>query len=297
MVLWCVLASLYFGFSVGQSCNSLQCVTCEFCSVTSQSVCPVNTESGDGAVSVRECLCVPGAQVNVSNQGLACALCLAGSYAASSGMTACTLCGVGTYLPGTGSFLASDCLGCPAGTFQGGTGATAVSSCSSCGVGTYSVSVGASSSSTCVPCNVGFYSLAVGAPNISTCQKCGVGFYCSTVGTAPAPCTGLSSNAYWISTGTTPSNCAWVCSPQYYMNSTANSDNVCVICPKNSQCQDNILTPCPPPSVSPIGSSSYLNCSCPAGTSGVVTGPTQDAATCTPCSKGMFCPGLPCKCD
>ena len=286
MVLWCVLASLYFGFSVGQSCDSLQCVTCEFCSVTSQSVCPVNTESGDGAVSVRECLCVPGAQVNVSNQGLACALCLAGSYAASSGMTACTLCGVGTYLPGTGSFLASDCLGCPAGTFQGGTGATAVSSCSSCGVGTYSVSVGASSSSTCVPCNVGFYSLAVGAPNSSTCQACGVGFYCSTVGTAPAPCTRLSSNAYWISTGTTPSNCAWACSPQYYMNPTNTS---CVSCPTGSWCTSNVVNQCPLNSNSPALSSVQNQCTCQGGYYGNGSNPAR--SPCVVCPSGSWCGG------
>jgi hypothetical protein len=104
------------------------------------------------------------------------------------------------------------------------------------------------------------------------------------------PCLGCALNAFapqWNSTGcgaATTCPAGWWADPVY----SASSDNVCVICPIGSQCQANTKTLCPPPSVSPIGSSSYLDCSCPAGTSGVVTGPTQDAATCTPPADNIF---------
>jgi hypothetical protein len=46
---------------------------------------------------------------------------------------------------------------------------------------------------------------------------------------------------------------------------------------------------CPPPSISPIGSIAFTNCSCPAGTYGRVSSATF--ASCLPCPQGAFCEG------
>ena len=87
-----------------------------------------------------------------------------------------------------------------------------------------------------------------------------------------------------------------VCAPGYYAVSACNTtDNtVCAICPANSQCGGGTRTACPSPSVSPAGSQSFVNCSCPQGMRGQVTSSTN--AQCYPCETGVFCPGQVCTC-
>lgn len=134
-------------------------------------------------------------------------------------------------------------------------------------------------------------------PDGGPCSLCLQGTYKNNTGSNA--CTGCAANTYMPFFGSTSclptTNCpaGWWANPAY----NAVSDNVCQRCPENYQCQANTRTICPPPSVSPVGSSSYLNCSCPAGTFGSVTGPAANAATCTPCSQGMYCPGTVCQCS
>jgi hypothetical protein len=52
---------------------------------------------------------------------------------------------------------------------------------------------------------------------------------------------------------------------------------------------------CPPPSVSPEGSSAFTNCSCPVGTYGRVA--SALLATCLACPQGSFCTGVAQQCS
>jgi hypothetical protein len=56
-----------------------------------------------------------------------------------------------------------------------------------------------------------------------------------------------------------------------------------------------VAVACPPPSVSPVGSMAFTNCSCPAGTYGRVTSPTF--ASCLACPQGAFCAGVAQQCS
>ena len=65
-------------------------------------------------------------------------------------------------------------------------------------------------------------------------------------------------------------------------------------CPANTFTNGQSCTPCPGPSVSAPGSTTYLACACPPGTMGNVTSSTS--ATCAPCPVGSFCRGVACAC-
>ena len=107
---------------------------------------------------------------------------------------------------------------------------------------------------------------------------------------------GCLAGSTYSGSGATPCTKCSLCDPGYYVDSpcTATSDTECAPCPANYQCSNGIKVACPLPSVSPVGSSTFLNCSCPAGTAGWVT--DTDTALCTPCLPGLYCQGSSCQC-
>ena len=265
-----------------QQCTAPQCssAACSTCSVAGSFACPTNSATiVAGATTLSSCTCVLGAK-GPSN-GVACTLCLAGTYASTTGNTGCTSCSAGTYLTDTGATSSSTCISCETGTWSSTTGA---SGCSSCGAGFYSGAVGAVTSGTCQSCAVGTYSLATTASSISTCVACPVDQYCSTPGTGPLPCTNAPSNAYYISPGTTATNCQWACSPQYSL-----SGGACVSCPANNWCISNMQYACPTNAVAPASSSSQNACMCAPGFygNGTIIGTSQ----CIQCQAGSYCGG------
>ena len=107
---------------------------------------------------------------------------------------------------------------------------------------------------------------------------------------------GVCSKKTYSSSGVPPCAACATCGAGYYVTSpcTTTSDTECAPCPANYQCSNGIKAACPIPSVSPVGSSTFLNCSCPAGTAGWVT--NTDTALCTPCLPGQYCQGSSCQC-
>ena len=182
----------------------------------------------------------------------------------------------------------------------------------------------------CPPCSLGNY-----CPVGSVAQlSCPVGSYCSTPSLPATPCTANSycsststnvcpgntvsppysstylsctcpAGYYGSVTSTTTSNCA-LCSLGNYcpLGSVAQlscpvgyscSGGVATPCPANSICSSNAAQVCPGNSVSPPLSSTYLNCTCPAGYSGSVTSITT--SNCALCVPGQFCPGSSQSCN
>lgn len=261
----------------GQQCSLSQC-SCSFCSVANSTTCPINSRTTvAGASSISSCICIQGAIAPTN--GVACTLCGTGTYANTTGLTVCQQCPVGTFLTATGATSAFNCTWCGAGTYQV---AVASSGCTQCNAGTWSTAVGASSASVCTACVTGTYSTGTGAT--SNCTACPVGQFCSTVATAPAPCTMLVSNAYWISTGVNTTNCQWACSPSYWLSSGS-----CVGCSANSWCSANTQNTCPINSISLALAGSQNQCLCAAGYYG--DGSVSGTSPCNLCFAGYWCPG------
>ena len=275
--------------------NGGPCTLCpkdSVCLSGNLTTCAANSQAPAG--SSGNCSCIPGfysAQV-----GGPCQQCPANSYCA--GGVAITRCASNQAVSPAGSALASSCycdvgylgvnnsacatcpadnwcyLGvsypCPANTNTGGvTGQSYYWQCL-CASG-YVGSNGIS----CTPCAPGSYKPVRG--NGTTCQACDPNTFVSTPGASS--CAAATS-----------------CPGGQYANpaTTSIADNVCVPCMPSYFCQANIQTPCPGGSVSPPNSTTFLNCSCPAGTAGQVSG--ADTGQCDPCSLGQFCPGIPCTC-
>jgi TNFR/NGFR cysteine-rich region len=202
--------------------------------------------------------------------------CIPGSTYSTSGTTPCIPCGAcgdNTYRSGTCTItrktVCTDCTTCGNGKFMISACSyyldTVCRNCTVCGAGQYASSACTGTTDTVCP----------------NCLVCGAGQYASSV------CT-TSSN-------TVCPTCT-VCGTGNYTSSacSATSDTVCGVCPSNSYCPNGVVSrACPGTSISPQGSSSFLNCSCPAGTSGTVTAQT---ASCSQCSPGSFCSGLSCQC-
>lgn len=197
-----------------------------------------------------------------------------------------TCCPVGTYLNSSGWCTNSTPVVCPIGQYNNGL------SCQNCtnagGNGVY-VQSGTNSTNCPICCNAGYYLSGF------VCLVCGSGQYSAQNSTR---CNACPSNSNSPAAAVSVIQC--VCNIGFFRNV---SDNSCQQCPRDYFCRDNSISPCPFPtgklllkSVSPVGSSSYLNCSCPAGTFGAVTGTGPNNATCTPCNQGRFCPGTVCQC-
>ena len=195
-------------------------------------------------------------------------------------------CPVGTYLNFSGWCTNSTPVVCPIGQYNNGI------SCQNCtnagGNGVY-VQSGTNSTNCPICCNAGYYLSGF------VCLVCGSGQYSAQNATR---CNACPSNSNSPAAAVSVTQC--VCNIGFFKNV---SDNSCQLCPRDYFCRDNLISPCPFPtgkpllkSVSLVGSSSYLNCSCPAGTFGAVTGTGPNNATCTPCNQGRFCPGTVCKC-
>ena len=189
---------------------------------------------------------------------------------------------------------------------------TVCSACKACGTGNYISSTCSATSDTvcsaCGSCSTGYYGTPCTATSNTVCGACST---CSTGQYPSSPCNATSntvcsncktctpSTQYVSSPCTTTSNtgCSTcdVCGAGYYTSvaCTGTTNTGCGVCPSNSYCKNGVVTACPGKSISPQGSSSFLNCSCPTGTSGTVTAQT---ATCSQCSPGSFCSGTSCQC-
>jgi TNFR/NGFR cysteine-rich region len=247
--------------------------------------------------------------------------CSVGTYS-SSGAPPCAACGTCT----SGYYISSSCTAttntvcsacggdCSAGTYSPAFCAACIP-CATCGAGQYVGSPCTATSNTgcvaCGSCTSGHYisSPCTGGTNTvcSACGACSAGTYSATpcTGTTTtdagcSPCATCGAGQYVGSPCTATSNTACracsVCGPGHYVSSpcTGTSDAVCALCPAMYHCQGTSQTACPPPSVSPAGSSSFLNCSCPVGTAGRVT--DAGTALCSPCLPGWYCPGSGCQC-
>ena len=281
--------------------NASGCQLCPpnfFCDSGKLDTCPANKQSKSGSSGI--CTCNAGFYSNVS--GGICKQCPANSWC--EGDIHIANCTAKALSPAQSvSYLACYCDKGYEGKFN--------QSCAGCPVGTWcymgekyncpvnSTSPALSSYTVNCSCNPGST-----GPDGGPCSNCLPGTYKNNTGSNA--CTGCALQTFRPTEGATsclPTNdCprGWWPNPPY----TAVSDNVCQYCPRDYFCRDNARSPCPFPtgnlilkSVSPVGSSSYLNCSCPAGTFGSVTGPAANDATCTPCGQGMYCPGTVCQCS
>jgi hypothetical protein len=228
-------------------------------------------------IAIMKCSVV-GYGVNTSS-GM-CSQCAANTYSVSgscvvcpaksssvAGSTSCTIfiCPAGNY------YISRTIIQCASGTYFTGIDATV---CTQCELGTFSTAIGATLKSTCMQCTKGTYATQTASVG---CSKCGTGMYSSGLGASSVDmCLSCDSGSY----------------------SSAMGSDACILCPSNTFCPQSYMQPiiCPGNSTSPTSSTSYLNCTCPAGTSGFVANATY--GLCALCSVGLFCvgTGLVCGC-
>ena len=193
------------------------------------------------------------------------ALCTAGSYASSTGLSACSTCGPGFFsLPN-----ASACLNCAPGAYGPSAG---LSQCFTCGPGTFANATGLSA---CVDCGLGQFSASNAT---SACTSCAAGTYGN--GTRLVSC--LSCDAGTATTSAGLSACS-ACDPGYFSFAVA---SVCLNCAPGAYGPSAGLTQCPTcgPGTysSTIGQSVCLDC-----------GPGRFSAgnastVCTKCAIGTY---------
>eukprot|EP00698_Gefionella_okellyi_P007559 TRINITY_DN1855_c0_g1_i3.p1 TRINITY_DN1855_c0_g1~~TRINITY_DN1855_c0_g1_i3.p1 ORF type:complete len:3930 (+),score=866.22 TRINITY_DN1855_c0_g1_i3:1305-13094(+) len=196
------------------------------------------------ATSVSECTnCSVGTySSNIgASSGTTCSVCTAGTFSLNAGATsasACVSCTRGYYCEGGSSAQA-----CPAGTYGASTAMTAVTQCTSCPAGTYNSISAATASASCLSCPAGYYSTALGASSLSACQLCAIGSYCLNGVSAVCPLgtrgltQGLNSSSLCtpcaIGTFATTVNSCTAC-PSGYSTSTTGSvgSSSCKIAPQ-----------------------------------------------------------------
>ena len=294
-VLQCQCLPGYYG-SNGTACQL--CPPGSFCSSGQLSTCPANTQSLAGSSGL--CTCSAGFYSLVS--GGACVQCPANSWC--EGDTKISSCTTKAISPAQSvSYMAcycdkgysgkfnQTCYGCPPGTWcYMGEKYDCPANTTSPGLSSYTVNCS---------CNPGYT-----GPDGGPCSLCLPGTYKNNTGSNA--CTGCALKTYRPTAGSTSCLPTSDCPSGQWPNPpyTAVTDNVCQLCPRDNFCQGNLKNACPFPSgnallqaVAPVGSSTYLNCSCPVGTFGAVTGPATNAATCAPCGQGMYCPGTVCQCS
>jgi hypothetical protein len=214
-------------------------------------------------------------------------------YSANSSSGMCSQCTASTF------FLAGSCVACPVGS-SSDAGATACTAfvCPAgsyyvsmtvipCPPGTYSTEVYATA---CTQCKQGTYSTATMATLKSTCAQCPAGTYASQ--SAAFNCSRCASGKYSSTLGGSAIDACKHCPAGTYAGVTG--ADACTLCPANSFCSPTRAIPCPDNSTSPAWSTTYLNCTCPAGTSGVVVNATH--GRCALCAKGQFCQGAAAVC-
>ena len=293
------------------------------CTGTSDTVCSSCTVCGTGNYTSSSCsatsntvcskcgVCDPGyygTPCTVSTNTVCdqtCSTCSIGQYLRSAcnatsntGCLSCTVCSVGQYASSVCTTSSN----------------TVCTTCTVCGTGNYSSSACSATSNTvcskCGVCDPGFYGTPCTVTSNTVCdQACSV---CST-GKYPSSLCNATKNTVCSTCDTCTNSTQYVSSPCTVVSNTvcsacdvcgvgkytsvacAGTTNTgCGVCPSNSYCTGlgNSQT-CPVGSVSLQGSSSFLNCSCPTGTSGIVTAQTS---TCSQCSPGSFCSGQRCQC-
>ena len=298
------------------------------CAGTSDAVCTSCTACGTGKYP--SSVCTSTSNTGCTDCGSCCTICGATGQFASAPCTTtsnivcdvCSTCSAGKYQSAacspTSDTMCPNCKVCGAGEYASSvcttSSNTVCTTCTVCGTGNYTSSACSATSNTvctaCGPCSTGQYASSPCTTSSNTvcavCSTCSTGQYprsvCNaTSNTVCSTCdTCTPSTQYVSSPCTTTSNT--VCSAcdvcgvgKYTTLACAGTTNTgCGVCPSNSYCKNGVVsTVCPGTSISPQGSSSFLNCSCPTGTSGIVTAQTS---TCSQCSPGLFCSGQHCQC-
>ena len=305
------------------------CIDCaagryrEFPAATAQSDCigcPENTFSLSRSMDATNCSCNAG--YFGSENGVACAACVAGTYKTTHGIGECTNCSADEYST-TMAQVSASCSGCPffsqapAGSDEaidcacnvGYTGANG-QVCLACDQGTYKPTVGPDA---CTLCGNNTFSPAVAASSSSVCQACQgnstsrrgstrhsdcdcrKGFLTNNLGAANATCQMCSAGSFNAQqNATTCSKCG-----AGLQSSTpgAVSSEECVPCGVNTyspagaaQCDI-----CPSNTFAPGQSAQLSDCRCLAGYYSAVIG--QDGRSCSACQAGKhkaLAGALPC---
>ena len=276
--------------------------TSSACTDTNNSICKACTSCGTGNYSSSPCsiffdtVCSK-CDVNCPTDSYMSSPC---TRTRNTQCTNCTLCGVGKYLlsacTATSDTQCPDCDTCASYNFPPtytrspctATTNTICTACTSCATGNYSSSPCNLSDTVCSKCDVcgpgQYFTMACTRRTNTGCNECPSNSYCTGQG-GPQICPGTSVSPQRASNCSCPMGTYGIVTTQ-----TA----VCYQCPSNSYCtgQSSPQT-CPGTSVSPQRSSSFLNCSCPVGTYGIVT---ALFANCSQCQPGTFCSGLSCQC-
>ncbi len=256
--------------------------------------CPENSQGPAGSSTATTCQCNVG---YTGANGQQCLACVQGTYKTTVGAQWCTLCGNNTFSSvvaansssvcvacqsnsssNRGSTRQSDChcfngfltknLGsnnatcqmCSAGTYNADLDAT---TCSKCGAGTKSSTPGAVTAEQCTACAANTFSAEgaaqcdicpintfapVRSDEISDCQ-CNAGYYSLVAGQSGFTCAACEGGKYKSQTG--PVSCIDCPANTYSNTSAATSNATCQACSANS--------------VSSMGSSSSIMCSCDSG--------------------------------
>ena len=137
------------------------------------------------------------------------------------------------------------------------------------------------------------------------CSACEDGYYCPGDGMRYAcktcapnkelTCTSLQDTECipdgFFSNGTAIKECRSKCGPGSIEIKPCNvTDRVCQPCNAGFYCHDNNKYPCPPGSTGPPNATSYMDCYCKPGASGMVI--SRNETKCTQCAIGSFCPGV-----
>ncbi len=244
----------------------------------------MGTYSGAGAASCQQCS--PGAYCIGGNPFL----CDAGTYGATTGLTApsdCTRCPPGRSNPLPGATSLSSCVPCASGSFAASQGAPA---CSLCPPGKGSVYVGATSD-VCTPCAAGTYNylegqawcafdcpagyrgtVGGGISQESACAPCGLGYYSPFSGS-------LRCSACPAGTYADTSNASYCtdCPVGFFGAVPAATDF--------AQC-----LPCAAGTYNSVPGQPIFSClPCPAGKASATFGATS-SSTCVTCAAGTFSP-------
>ena len=218
--------------------------------------CPLNTSSGAGSGSERDCVCDPGLYADAD---LSCAPCARGKFSTSHNSTSCVACDPGKFSAALGAASGETCLACPPGSYGTGSGMTA---CMPCPPSTWqNASVLAQRARECTACPAHSSHGAQGATDVFACQ-CAAGFW------------------------KRPVSPAFECSECLAGHFCPGSDEL-LPCPFDTFATGGLLTACTPcaPFSKATANASLTGpeqCQCSPGASGAFH------SDCTPCAAGYF---------
>jgi hypothetical protein len=279
----------------GNPGNGVSCDQCEGGKYKAQlgtgacTSCPSESFSSQGSSSLTDCVCNPG-HTNVSETGVNCTKCIAGTYKPLQGPQSCSLCGQGKYSVGVGQINETTCANCPRGTLSLALGARSNTTCQPCQAGKFMPGVGATACQNCpdnAVSDAGAFSVnecrclpGYTGPNGLPCNPCPAGYYKTDYGSGG--CLKCPPNGQSPTASASAFSCA--CNPGYtgmdYINGVT-----CVLCKSNrykNSTGNFPCTDCPMHSVSTPGAINILDCACDMG---YTTGPNGE---CVACKAGKF---------